>query len=89
MQWYFETCVGDSLIHGKGRFANTFISKGQLVVNIYGNIYKNENNSYVNHSLHNNIDWDGSNGWIANKDIEIGEEITMNYAQWIKEKLPF
>jgi hypothetical protein len=89
MQWYFETSVRDSMIHGKGRFANTIIPKGQLVVNIYGNIYKNENNSYVNHSLANNIDWDGNNGWIANKDIEIDEEITMNYSQWIKQQLPF
>lgn len=89
IQWYFKTTVRASSIHGDGRFAEIFIPKGELVVNIYGNIYKNENNSYVNHSIDNNIDWNGDNGWISNRDIQIGEEITMNYKQWIKQELPF
>ena len=89
MQWYFKTQVHTSNIHGDGRFSLEFIPQGELVVRIYGNIYKNENNSYVNHSVDNNIDWDGSNGWISNRDTNIGEEITMNYTQWIKQELPF
>lgn len=89
MLWYFKTLIKSSDIHGKGRFAETFISQGELVVSIYGNIYKNENNSYVNHSVDNNVDWDGKNSWIANQDINPGEEITMNYKQWITQDLPF
>ena len=59
------------------------IPVGSLVLHIHGNIYRNENNSYVNHSKTNNLDWNGSKGWIANRDIKPGEELTMNYNQWV------
>lgn len=88
MRWYFKTNIRESSIHGQGRFTEEFIRKGELIVNIYGNIHKNENNSYVNHSKDNNIDWNGYNGWITNRDIQIGEEITMNYNQWIDIEVP-
>jgi SET domain-containing protein len=84
----FETFVAASSIHGMGRFAKHFIASGSVVVEILGNIYRNENQSYVNHSLENNLDFISPNIWGANRDIEIGEELTMNYLQWIKE-LPF
>lgn len=83
-----ETFIAASDIHGDGRFTKDFIDKGRVVVHIDGNIYKNENNSYVNHSLNNNLDYVGYNMWKSNRDINIGEELTMNYLQWIKE-LPF
>ena len=88
MRWYFKTNIRKSSIHGHGRFTEEFIRKGELIVNIYGNINKNENNSYVNHSKDNNIDWNGYNGWISNRDIQLGEEITMNYRQWIDTEVP-
>ena len=84
----YETFVAASPIHGMGRFAKHFIASGSVVVEILGNIYRNENQSYVNHSLENNLDFISPNIWEANRDIKIGEELTMNYLQWIKE-LPF
>ena len=87
--WYYKTNVSPSTIHGYGRFTEEPIKEGSLVLRINGNIYKNENNSYVNHNLNNNMDWDTANGWIANRFIDQGEEITMNYKQWIKQELPF
>jgi hypothetical protein len=89
INWYYETYVNDSTIHGQGRFAKEAIEEGSLVLHINGNIYKNENNSFINHSLDNNVDWNGVNGWIANRFINVDEEITMNYKQWIKQELPF
>ena len=88
VEFFVETSVSNSPIHGLGRFTNDFIDKGRVVVHIDGNIHKNENNSYVNHSLANNLDYVGHNMWKSNRDIAIGEELTMNYLQWIKE-LPF
>ena len=84
----FETFVAASSIHGMGRFTKHFIVNGSIVVEILGNIYRNENESYVNHSRNNNLDFIYPHMWIANRDIKIGEELTMNYLQWIKE-LPF
>ena len=86
--WYVKTIVKGSDIEGDGQFAVERITKDTIVLHIDSNIYRNENNSFVNHSLSNNIDWDGANSWIANKDIEISEEITMNYKQWITCKEP-
>lgn len=83
LEWFFEVTVKDSPIHGKGRFTAEPIKNGEIVLYIHGNIYKNENNSYVNHSKTNNLDWDGVNGWKANRDISEGEELTMNYNQWV------
>lgn len=80
---YFRTEVKNSNIHGRGRFAIEPIEPGNLVLHIDGNIYKNENNSYVNHSRNNNLDWDGNKGWIANRFICTGEELTMDYSQWV------
>jgi len=89
INWYYKTKIKESKIHGKGRFSAEKINKNSPVLSINGNIYKNENNSFVNHSLQNNIDINKeTNTWYANKNIEINEEITMNYLQWIKE-LPF
>lgn len=83
IEWFFEVTIQDSPIHGKGRFALEDISEGDTVLCIHGNIYKNENNSYVNHSKTNNLDWDGYKGWKANRTILTGEELTMNYNQWV------
>ena len=83
INWYVNVCIKQSSIHCKGQFAAENIEKGKLVLNINGNIYKNENNSFVNHSKNNNLDWNGTNGWISNRFISVGEEITMNYNQWI------
>lgn len=80
---YYRTEVKNSNIHGQGRFTIEPIEPGSVVLHIDGNIYKNENNSYVNHSRNNNLDWNGSNGWIANKFIYAGEELTMDYSQWV------
>ena len=89
INWYYKTEIKTSKIHGRGRFAVENISKNASVLTIDGNIYRNENNSYVNHSLSNNIDIDKeTKTWYANKDIKYDDEITMNYLQWIKE-LPF
>ena len=88
VEFKFETFVSDSQIHGLGRFTKEFISCGTIVVEIVGNIYRNENESYVNHSLVNNLDYVPPNMWKANRDIQINEELTMNYLQWIKE-IPF
>jgi len=88
VNFFVETSVLNSPIHGLGRFTNDFIDKGRIVVTIDGNIYKNENQSYVNHSIDNNLDYIGYNRWKSNRDIKIGEELTMNYLQWVKE-LPF
>lgn len=88
VNFFVETSVLNSPIHGLGRFTNDFIDKGRIVVTIDGNIYKNENQSYVNHSIDNNLDYIGDNRWKSNRDIKIGEELTMNYLQWVKE-LPF
>jgi hypothetical protein len=88
VEFFVETFVSDSPIHGLGRFTNDFIDKNRIVVVINGNIYKNENNSYVNHSVTNNLDYVGHNKWKANRDIAIGEELTMNYLQWVKD-IPF
>jgi len=84
----YETFIADSIIHGHGRFTKEFIDKGCIVLHIDGNINKNENSSYVNHSLSNNLDYVGNNTWRATRDIQIGQELTMNYLQWITE-LPF
>lgn len=89
IEWYYKNTVKPSNIHGKGRFALEAIEPGSLVLRINGNIYKNENNSYVNHSIDNNLDWDKNNGWFANRFIQINEELTMNYKQWIDRELPF
>lgn len=86
--WSFETYVADSPIHGKGRYTYEPIRMGETVLRIDGNIHKNENQSYVNHSIDNNLDYVGSNTWVASRDIDPNEELTMNYLQWIKE-LPF
>lgn len=86
---YFKTIIKQSSIHGNGRFADEQIDKGTLVLIINGNIHKNENNSFINHSTDNNLDWNGDTGWISNREIEVGEELTMNYKQWIKTDLPF
>ena len=83
IKFYYNTEIKDSVIHGKGRFACEPIEKGSLVLHINGNIYKNENNSYINHSRSNNLDWNGINGWVANRFISAREELTMNYAQWV------
>ena len=82
-KWYFQTEVKPSKIHGFGRYTLEPIQKGKLVLTIYGNIYKNKNNSFVNHSLTNNLNWNGNNSWVAAKNISPGEELTMNYNQWI------
>lgn len=87
--WYVKTVVRSSPINGSGRFAAQDIGPGDKVLGIEGNIYKNENNSYVNHSADNNVDWDGAAGWTANRFIDAGEEITMDYTQWVKQDLPF
>ena len=52
---YYKTTVDASSIHCQGRFTNEPIEQGKLVLRINGNIYKNENNSFVNHSTNNNI----------------------------------
>lgn len=83
INWYYRTNIKKSNIHGVGRFAAEIIKKNHLVCCIYGNIYKNENNSFVNHSKDNNLNWNGKNGWIANRIIYPNEEITMDYTQWI------
>jgi len=89
MMWYTKTCVKLSPIAGKGRFASKDIAEGARVVSIPGDIHKNENNSYVNHSLNNhNLNWDGAISWFANKDIKAGEEIIMNYRQWVTIEVP-
>jgi len=88
-KWYYKTEIKESSIHGNGQFALEAIEQGHMVLHIEGNIYKNENNSFVNHSTDNNLDWDGNSGWIANRFISVGEELTMNYTQWIKSKLPW
>lgn len=80
---YYKTQVKSSIIHGNGRFTLEPIPQGSMVLHIDGNIYKNENNSYINHSPKNNLDWDGNNGWIANRFINANEELTMNYNQWV------
>lgn len=86
---YFKTIIKKSSIHGNGRFADEKIDKGTLVLIIDGNIHKNENNSFINHSIDNNLDWNGDTGWISNRVIEVGDELTMNYHQWIKTDLLF
>ena len=86
--WHVLTYVEKSNIHGVGRFAEEYIAKGNIVLYIDGDIYKNENKSYINHSLQNNLDFIGNNTWIANKDIQPRVELTMNYLQWIKS-VPF
>ncbi len=85
--WHVATYVEKSNIHGLGRFADQDIEKGCTVLHIDGNIYKNENQSYVNHSLQNNLDFVGNNTWIANKDIQAYNELTMNYLQWVERVL--
>jgi len=50
-------------------------------------IYCADDARFINHSVNNNVDCVGSQtgveGYdVANKDIEIGEEITMNYRQF-------
>jgi SET domain-containing protein len=82
-KWYFNTEIKESSIHGHGRFVVDPVPAGNLVLTIEGNIHKNKNNSFVNHSLNNNLDWDKNKGWISNKDIQPGEELTMNYNQWV------
>lgn len=89
IKFYYNTEIKDSSIHSKGRFTKEAIEAGKLVLHIHGNIYKNENNSFVNHSINNNLDWNGTNGWISNRFISAGEELTMNYKQWINSKLPW
>jgi hypothetical protein len=83
-----ETFIAVSNIHGLGRFTKDFIPEGSIVVEIFGNIRRNENESYVNHSLKNNLDYVSPNLWKANRNILGNEELTMNYLQWIKE-IPF
>jgi SET domain-containing protein len=81
--------VQASPIQGVGRFAVDNISAGTIVLFIDGNIYQNENNSRTNHSLNNyNVDWDGEASWVANQDITAGEEIVMNYRQWVTMEVP-
>jgi|TARA_B110000908_G_scaffold137770_1_gene163565 hypothetical protein len=82
--WYVKTEVRTSTIEGQGRYTISEIAINQKVLYIEGNIYKNENNSYVNHSSDNNLTWDGLNGWVSNRVIKEGDELTMNYREWIK-----
>jgi len=47
-------------------------------------VYSTEDARFINHSVNNNVDSvessDGTEGYdVANKDIEIGDELTMNY----------
>jgi len=86
--WYVDTEVKESPIEGKGGFTLSHIAAGEQVLVIDGNIYKNENNSYVNHSRDNNLSWDRENGWFANRIILPGVELTMNYRQWIDIEVP-
>jgi hypothetical protein len=88
IDWRFTTTVSDSRIHGKGRFATEDIPRGSIVLVIDGDIYRNGNGSFVNHSKDNNLDYVGNNTWVSNKRISAGEEMTMDYLQWLKE-LPF
>jgi len=86
--WSVATYVAKSDIHGQGRFADQNIAQGTIVLQIDGNIHKNENQSYVNHSLKNNLNYIGDKTWIANKEIAANDELTMNYLQWVKS-VPF
>ena len=86
--WYVNHIIKESTIEGKGQFATEKIAHGTMVLKVGGNIHHNENNSFVNHSIDNNINWDGANNWVANKDIEEGEEITMDYRQWVMLEVP-
>lgn len=88
IDWRFGTIVSDSRIHGKGRFAAEDIPKSATVLVIDGDIYRNGNGSFINHSKDNNLDYIGDNTWVSNRPISTGEELTMDYHQWIKE-LPF
>jgi hypothetical protein len=86
--WYVKTEVRTSTIEGQGMYTISEIAINQKVLYIEGNIYKNENNSYVNHSIDNNLTWDGLNGWTANRVIKEGDELTMNYREWITMEVP-
>ena len=44
----------------------------------------NCDDSFVNHSIDNNLDLIGQIFFIANKEIQIDEELTMDYKQFVK-----
>lgn len=98
--WRIKTKISPSKIHGNGRFSLEKIQKGSLVLIINGPIIEkklapnkfpitedlviNCDDSFVNHSIDNNLDLIGQIFFIANKEIQIDEELTMDYKQFVK-----
>jgi len=96
--WQFSTQVLPSKIHGKGRFTDQTILKGNLVLIVNGEIKPKAeaprkfpitdelnidcDDTFVNHSKENNLDLVGQIFFVANRDISAGEELTMDYEQF-------
>ena len=77
-------CVGTSKIHGQGMFANRPIIRGQIVDYIMRGRDVTEFGKLVNHQLGDPsgiMEPDGEGDWwfIAVRDIEPGEELSLDY----------
>jgi len=103
--WKVSTEILPSKIHGQGRFATQTVSKGELVLIINGEIKPRAqapkkfpitdelnidcDDTFVNHSKQNNLDLVGQIFFVANQNIAVGEELTMDYDQFAKGRYLF
>lgn len=74
----------ESPIHGTGLFATKIFKQGDLVCPARLGLYRTPGGRYINHSHLPNVVFKlcDDNLWVyASKDIDIGEELTLNYRQ--------
>lgn len=99
-QWYFQTQLGKSSIHGVGRFSQDKIPANEIVVKLNGILAKREKKihflpiddntelrsqpAYINHSCNPNLKIERNDRFISIKKIAIGDELTIDYSTLIE-----
>lgn len=102
--WLIDTVIKPSDIHGYGRFAAVYIPKGTIVCVLNGKVIEKDGKhlpikgtnfcidcpqTYINHSTVFNLELNGQITFVSNRNIDIGEELTLNYASLTVSALPF
>lgn len=82
-----QLSIKESPINGLGVFANIRFKAGDFVAKARVGDSRTVYGKTTNHSPINNCDIDENLNIIANRPIEIGDEITMNYKQVINNRL--